>query len=131
MAEIQIIKRTIEEVPHFFDFTKNDFMGECPGMAKLDFDPFPGKAPEDVVRTEIVARKLVLRAQLKGNGVLDLHPGTCVAVDGHGFSVTEAKIQINTMNDLDSTAEVQGEMFLSKPEPLKTLAQLRKSMAEK
>lgn len=131
MAEIAVIKKTVEEVPHFFDFTKNDFVGDCPGMAKLDYDPFQDKQPEDVVRTEIIARKLILHAQLKGEAAINVRPGVCIKVDGHDFAVSESNIHIDTENEQDSTAEVQGEAFLTNPEPLKALAQLRKSMAEK
>ena len=129
MSQISVISKQVEEAPHYFDFTKNEFMADCPGMAKLPSDPFPNKKPEDVVRSEIVARKLVLHATLKGDGVIDLHPGSCVRVDGQDFAVTQATVHINTENEQESRAEVEAAKFLTKPEPLKVLAQLRKLMA--
>lgn len=114
----------MEEVPHFFGFTKNDFVADWPGMPNLDYDPFPAKKLEDVVRNEIIARKLVLRATLRG-GVLDIHPGVRVTIDGQDFAVTSAKIAINAKDDQECTSEIEGEHFLTPPEPLKVLAKWR------
>ncbi len=125
MGRIELVSARTEEQPQYFDFTKNDFMGECLGMAKLDHDPFPDKKPYEVVRTEIVARKLVLHAKVKGD-VLEMRPGMSLSFEGRDFAVTSSEIQIDTEGD-DSIAEVEGEVFLSPPEPMKVLAQLRRA----
>jgi hypothetical protein len=128
MSKIDIISKHIDEVPHFFEFTKNDFVADCPGMENLDYDPFPDKKPEDVARREIIAQKLVLHATLKGD-VMDIRPGVDITIDGHDFAVTSAKTNIDIKDDQDSTAEVEGQAFLTPSEPLKVLAQLRKALA--
>lgn len=125
MGKIELVSARTEECPHYFEFTKNDFMGDCPGMAKLDHDPFPDKKSNEVVRTEIVARKLVLHAKVKGD-VLGMRPGMAISFEGHDFAVTSSEIKIDTEGD-NSIAEVEGEVFLSHPEPMKVLAQLRRA----
>jgi len=120
----RVIKWKIEEVPHFCEFTKNDFMSECPGMATLQHDPFPDKKPDDIVRREEIARKLVVHAKITGD-VIDLRPGIRVRIDEQDFAVTSAKIAINTESEEKSTAEIEGEHFLNQPEPMKLLAKLR------
>jgi len=128
MANIEVISKHIEEVPHFFEFTKNDFVADCPGMANLDYDPFPDKKPQDVVRKEIIARKLLLHATLKGE-LMDIRPGVRITIAGHDFAVTSAESNISIQNDQDSTVEVEGQAFLTSTEPLKLLAQLREALA--
>jgi HJR/Mrr/RecB family endonuclease len=123
-TKARVIEHKIEEVPHFFDFTKNDFIGDCPGMATLPHDPFPDKKVHDIVRREEIARKLVLHAKLAGD-VIDIRPGVCVKIEGKDFAVTAARIAINTENDQESTSEIEGEHFLTPPEPLKFLAKWR------
>ena len=130
MDKLEIISRTIEECPHYFDFRKQDFTGPHPTMANLDYDPFPEKGANDVVRTEIVARKLVLHATLKGD-VLGIRHGVNISVDGHDFAVTGVKMKIDTAVESNSTADVEGEVFLAAPDPLSVLAQLRRSLARK
>src|ERR1035441_6973553 len=125
MGTIEILSESVEEQPHYFDFTKNDFVGLRPGMATLNHDPFPDKTLKDVVRTEIIARKLVLHIKLKGD-VFHVRPGFALKHKGHDFSVIRSEIKIDTEGD-NSIAEVQGEVFLSKPEPMKILAQLREA----
>lgn len=60
----------IEEVPRFFKFEKQHFTSQHPSYANLNYDPFPDKKYDDIVRTEIVGRDLVIRAKLKGPVVL-------------------------------------------------------------
>lgn len=128
MGKLELVSARTEERPQFFEFTKNDFMGECPGMVKLDHDPFPDEKPHEVVRTEIVARKLVLHAKVKGD-VLGMRPGMALSFEGRKFAVTSIEIQIDTEGD-DSIAEVEGEVFLSQLEPRKVLAQLRRAYTQ-
>jgi len=121
---VTVIRKRIEEVTEFHEFTKADFIGDYPGIAPLEHDPFPDKKPHDVVRREIIAQKLVLRARLKGD-VLSIRPGFSIKIDGYDFAVSVANIAINTNNDGQSTSEIEAEHFLTPPEPLKLLAKLR------
>jgi hypothetical protein len=125
---VTVISKRIEEVPEFHEFTKADFIGDYPGITPLDYDPFPEKKPNDVVRREIIAQKLVLRAKLKGD-VLGIRPGFSVRIDNYDFAVSVANIAINTNNDGESTSEIEGEHFLTPPDPIKLLMQLRKEVA--
>jgi hypothetical protein len=128
MARIEIITARTEERPQYFEFTKNYFMGEWPGMVKLDHDPFPDKKPNEVVRTEIISRKLVLHAILKGD-VIGVRPGVALPYEGRNFAVISSEIQIGTQDD-NSLAEVEAEFYLSPPEPMKVLAQLRRAFSK-
>lgn len=129
MGNIEIVSESVEEQPHYFDFIKNDFIGTCPGMATLNYDPFPDKQIKDVVRTEIIARKLVLHVRLKGD-VLHIRPGIVLKHKGHDFAVKKSVIHIDTKGD-NSIADVEGEAFLAPPEPMKILAQLRQALAKR
>ena len=121
---ITIISKRIEEAPEYFSYRKADFMGEYPGIPEMDYDPFPEKKPDEVVCTEVIARKLVLHAKLKGD-VMDVRPGVSITVDGYNLAVHSAKIAINTKNEGESTSEIVAEHFFTPPEPLKFLAKLR------
>lgn len=119
-----IISKRIEEAPEYFSFRKADFMGEYPGVPEMDYDPFPERKPGEVVCTEIIARKLVLHAKLKGD-VLDVRPGVSIRVDGYNFAVNSATVAIDTTNVSESSSEIIAEHFLTPPEPITFLAQLR------
>ena len=105
-------------------FTKNDFTANWAGNPKLEHDPFPDKNPEDVVREEVIARKLILHANLSGD-VMDIRPGATITVDGYTFSVMSAKINLMPVNSEEMTSEIEGLLWLTPPEPLKLLARLR------
>ena len=126
---VTVVSKRIEEAPEFHEFTKADFIGDYPGMAELDYDPFPEKKPNDVVRREIIAQKLVLHAKLKGD-VLGILPGFTLNIDGYDFAVSSAKIAYNTQGNGEATSEVEGEHFFTPPEPLKLLMRLRKEVAD-
>jgi restriction endonuclease Mrr len=66
----------------------------------------------------------VLRAKLKGD-VASIGPGRRVIIDGQDFAVTSANIAYNIENHNDSTSDIEGEHFLTSPEPLTILAQWR------
>lgn len=123
MANIEFLSAKVEEHPQYYDFTKNELLGDCPGMVKLNYDPFPDKQLTDVVRREIIARKLVLQAKLKGD-VFDIRPGVAVPYEGRSFAVISSNIKFG-----DSTADIEAEVFLTPPEPMKSLAALRESLA--
>jgi hypothetical protein len=129
MSKIEIISESVEECPHYHDFIKSDFVGICSGMATLNYDPFPDKQLNDVVRTEIVARKLVLHVKLKGD-VFHIGPGVAFKHKNHNFAVTISDVSIDAESG-NSIADVEGEAFLSRPEPIKVLAQLREALAKK
>jgi HJR/Mrr/RecB family endonuclease len=119
MKNFEIISKEIHEVPHVHKFTKNDFVAYWHGHPKLEHDPFPGKKPDDVIREEIIARKRILRAKISGE-VIDVRPGTAIDVDGYTFSVTSAKIDL-----LGGKSEIEGLLWMTKPEPLRLLEVLR------
>jgi hypothetical protein len=132
MAKVEMVSAKVEEAPEYFDFTKNDLVGDCPGMAKLDYDPFPDKALGDVVRREIIARKLVLRATIKGDfeGVNAIRPGAAVTHEGRAFAILRSQMKVNTAGNT-ATADIEGQAFLTRAEPLKALAALRECFAKK
>ena len=129
MSKIEVISANTEERPHYVEFTKGDFVGFNPTMVNLDYDPFPTNNLNDVVRTEIIARELVLHAKLKGD-VLEIRPGVAVSIEGRNFPVTRSEMQIDTQGE-NSTADIEGVAFLTPCDPLKVLAQLREALSEK
>lgn len=98
-------------------------------MANLEYDPFPDKQPNDVVRTEIICQQLFLKATLEGD-VVDIRPGIALNFEGHSFAITEATIQINTQGG-DSKSEIEGMAFLTPCEPITVLTQLREHYSKK
>ncbi len=119
---LTILEARTEEVPEFFKFTKQLIMNPCPGMANLTYDPFPNAKPDDVVRTEIVARKLILRAKLKGPSG-SLTTNNSVTYQGRNFAPTE--IVENFGQGDESTFEFEGFALLTPCDIPRALSQLR------
>src|ERR1035441_10425091 len=92
---ITILEAKTEEQPYFFEFEKHEAIGEHPTMAKLTYDPFPDAKTEDVVRREIIGRKLVLYVKLESDDFLSatqIHPGKALDYQGHKFAVESSVI---------------------------------------
>jgi hypothetical protein len=127
MSELTHLKKPeIEEVPRFFDFKKRDFTKPFPPMANLNYDPFPNAKDDDTVRTEIIARDLVLRAKLKGPADA-LNMGMALEYDGNKYALTEIGEQYpgngECIFDVTGVAKIAGE------EPLDVLTRLRSVLA--
>jgi len=129
VKSIRVSSAKTEQRPYYHDFIKNDFMGHCPTMASLDYDPFPDKKLDEVVRTEIICQQLVLNAKLEGE-VDDLRPGIALNFEGRSFAIAKATIQINTEGG-DSKSEIEAITFLTPCEPIKVLAQLREHYSKR
>ena len=126
MQDVSILEATTEERPYFFDFKKSEIMGAHPSWAKLTYDPFPDASMDDVVRTEIISRELILKAKLE---VKDVEMrmkvrGMALQYEGHTFVVTKGHFSLNS-----PVVEVEGSCFLTPCEPAKTLAMLRETLA--
>jgi hypothetical protein len=124
MQNITVMEAKTEERPFYYEFKKSDFVNFNPTMANLNYDPFPDKDLDDIVRREILCREVVLRAKLKGEDVISYRPSVAVVIDGHKFAITSAEI-----NCADETSDIEGSEFLGECEPLKTLARLREIYA--
>lgn len=96
-------------------------------MANLTYDPFPNAKNDDVVRTEIIARELVLHAKLKGP-FDSIKLGTALNYQWYDFGLVEVTEQINTESD-ECLFEVEGVAFLTPCDPLRTLSLLRDALA--
>jgi len=125
MQGFSILEATTEERPYFFDFKKNQIMGDHPTWAKLTYDPFPNASMEDVVRTEIISTELILTAKLEvKDSAIDIHPGTSIPYQGHEFSVKESSFTFGS-----PIVEVEASYFLTPCEPAEALAKLRAMLA--
>jgi hypothetical protein len=132
MGNIEVISSHVEEHPIYHDYTKNDFVGEWPGYPKLDFDPFPDKSSNDVVRTEIIARKLVLRAKVRGD-VLALHLSSAIPFEGRNYTVESASMNLDVHGD-NHTGQIEAFHLLTPlgaATRLKHLAALRAAYSAK
>lgn len=122
---IIILEARTEELPHYFEFKKSQIVGYHETLANLNYDPFPNAKSDDTVRTEIIARKLVLHARIKAP------PGSITMANPfeyQGQSFILDKIKENWGEELDEY-EVEGFAFLTPCDPAQTLAQLRKMLA--
>ena len=124
MQKVTVVEARTEERPFFYEFKKWEVVGQHPTMANLNYDPFPDKQSEDVVRREILCTELVLYAKLQGEDVFHYRPGVAVTISGHTFAIKEAEIDIS-----NNTCEIEGSEFQSECEPSKVLAQIRKTLA--
>lgn len=127
MSELTHLKKPeIEEVPRFFDFKKRDFTKPFPQMENLNYDPFPNSKDDDIVRSEIIARDLVLRAKLKGSADA-LNLGIALEYDGNKYALTEIRRQYSgngeCIFDIIGVAKTVGE------EPMAVLSRLRWAMS--
>src|SRR6266496_3755509 len=123
--KVTILDASTEEVPHYFDFRKADIMGRHPTMANLNYDPFPNAKNNDIVRTEVIARKLLLRANLKAPA------GSITMADrfdyqGHSFILDKIK---EHLEEEPAQYEIEGFVFLTPCDPMQVLARLRKTLA--
>jgi hypothetical protein len=115
---MEILSEETQEEPMYFEFKKRDFlMSTRPGNAGLRYDPFPEAQLDDVVRKEIIGRKLVWHAKIKDG--FDIRPGVIVERDGHKFAITMAEQSIDT-----GICEVTGEEHQGECQPVKTLQRL-------
>ena len=124
---LQIIEARVEERPHYFEFLKSDITGFHPSMANLHYDPFPNAKSGDVVRTEIIGRKLILKAKIKGT-FDSIQMGTALDYQGHNFALETITEHIDTESD-ECLFEVEGVAFLFLNEPLSALKLLRDHLA--
>jgi hypothetical protein len=127
MQGISIIEAKTEERPYFFDFKKYEIMGDHPTWAKLTYDPYPDASMEDVVRTEIISRELVLTAKLKVEDVesrMGIRPGIALEYQGNKFAIKESHFSLGS-----PIVEVEGSCFLTSCEPTEALARLREMLA--
>ena len=85
------LRKDIQERPLTVSFTKDDLMTPLAGQISFGPDPFPDRRGNEIVRTEIVGRELVLSATLEGD-LNHIHLGTVLAVDGEGFIVTNTTL---------------------------------------
>ncbi len=123
MGDFEIISAKVTECPILFDFKKQDIVGDLAGMPKVETDPFPDKGLDEVVRTEIIGHKLVLKATIKGN-MTGISPAALIPYDGRQFAIVHFEIQYGAQDD-EHTAEIEAECKLDRVEPLKALASLR------
>ncbi len=123
----RIVEARVEERPHYFDFVKNDITGHHPSMANLTYDPFPDAKGGDVVRTEIIGRKLVLHAKIEGPFDA-IKMGAALNYEGHKFALEKITEHIDTESD-QCLFEVEGFAFTSLNEPIQVLKLLRESLA--
>ena len=120
---------------YFFEFEKHEAIGEHPTMAKLTYDPFPDAKMEDVVRREIIGRKLVLYVKLESDDFLSatqIRPGNALDYQGHKFAVESSVINSKPNPDgatVGAIVDVVGSEFLTEIEPMKVLAKLREIWA--
>jgi hypothetical protein len=122
---LTILDARTEEVPHYFDFKKSDIMGHHPTMANLNYDPFPNAKNDDTVRTEIIARKLVLRAKLKAPAG-SITMANSLEYQGHSFILDRIQKQWREQSEL---CEIEGFAFLTPCDPMQALAKLRTTLA--
>jgi hypothetical protein len=127
MQGISIIEAKTEERPYFFDFKKYEIMGDHPTWAKVTYDPYPDSSMEDVVRSEIISRELVLTAKLKVEDVesrMGIRPGIALEYQGNKFAVKESHFSLGS-----PIVEIEGSCFLTPCEPTEALARLREMLA--
>ena len=131
MPPLRIISAKTEEQPHYFSFTKAQIVG-IPGMLphpqypELKYDPFPNAQPEDVVRTEIIGRKIILTAQLKGPSDSQLM-GRAIQYQGHKFAVKSVVEHFGDPEDM--LFDVEAEAFTVLHEPPEVLKQILRMLA--
>jgi hypothetical protein len=125
----KIIKAQTEERPYFFDFKKYEVVGPHPTMDNLTYDPFPNAKMDDVVRSEILGRELMLYATLEFDDKIEateIRPGMAVNYGENQFAVTSSEIRFT---ESGATVEMEGSKFLSEIDPVKVLARWRKALA--
>ncbi|HEX3889206.1 MAG TPA: hypothetical protein VHX90_00020 [Verrucomicrobiae bacterium] len=116
---MQILEPKTEERPHYYEFKKCEIMADHPTMAKLNYDPFPDAKMEDVVRTEIISRELILTAKLEIAGSESPSVrGKSIEYNGNKFLITTCRWSLKS-----PIVEFEGKCFLTRCEPMKVLAQ--------
>jgi len=98
-----------------------------PHYPQLKYDPFPNAQPEDVVRTEIIGRKLILTAQLRGPSDANLMR-TALEFQGRRFAVKEVVEYFDTPSD-DRLFDIKAEAFTVLNEPPEVLKQILRMLA--
>src|SRR5664280_79445 len=85
------LRKDIQERPITVAFTKNDLMTPLAGQISFGPDPFPDRRGDEIVRTEIVGREIVLSATLEGD-LNQILVGKVLEVDGEEFLVTNTTL---------------------------------------
>jgi hypothetical protein len=132
MPPLRIISAKTEEKPHYFNITKGHIVGAQiggphPGYPELKYDPFPNAQVDDIVRTEIIGRKLILTAQLRGPSDSQLM-GHAIEYQGHKFAVKNLVKHFDGPPD-DRLFEVEGEAFTVLIEPVEAIKRTMRMLA--
>jgi hypothetical protein len=120
---MQLLSARTKERPLYFDFTKQDIVGNHPSLPALSYDPFPEFKNTDVVRREIVGRELVLYAKIRGPHDC-LQQGMRLDFGGRAFLLTEFAAAVDTKGD-ETLFEVEGSCHLQTTPPMDVLKRLR------
>jgi hypothetical protein len=127
MGDVTVTEATTEEQPYYYDFKKREVMGYLPTMANVTYDPFPKATDDDVVRTEIISTKIILRAKIKApEGYLK--GGMAIDYQGQKFAISNLTESFDAEGD-KSLFEVEAFSFATQCEPLEALAKWRAALA--